>query len=90
MENILDPPAAEPATEAQTEVVLPRTLGIRPLKMGDVTVHGVYGGVAGEIWCATFFDEQEAQAWIIGSNSFGQALKGIISQDVMNAPKIIQ
>lgn len=65
------------APDESTDVVLPRTLGIRPLKMEDgTTVFGVYGGYAGEVWCATFFDEQEAQSWIIASNSFGQAVKG--------------
>lgn len=65
------------APDENTDVVLPRTLGIRPLKMDDATtVYGVYGGFDADVWCATFFDEPEAQAWIIASNQFGQAVKG--------------
>jgi hypothetical protein len=70
--------------ESTTEVVLPRTLGIRQLTIkgvdgaADTIVHGVYGGASGEVWCATFFDEPEAQAWIIASNSFGEAVRGKI------------
>jgi hypothetical protein len=74
--------------------VLPRTLGIRPLKSEDGEAHGVYGsspGNVGNVWVATFFDHQEAQAWIMASNAFGQPIRGTIINkpiEVIDGPGI--
>jgi hypothetical protein len=71
----------KPQLEEDVEEVLPRTLGIRPLTYAagetKITVSGVYGGRDGSVWCATFYDEPEAQAWIIACNQFGQPVRGI-------------
>lgn len=77
-------------TQAPDELVgvLPRTLGIRPLRkrneMGDVIseVSGVYGGNAANVWVASFADEPEAQAFILASNYMGQIVRGIVIQDI--------
>jgi hypothetical protein len=71
------------ATLPQEENVLPRTLVIKPLvykqpaPANDLMFSGVYGGQDGDIWTATFYDNNEAQAFIIGSNHFGRPVKGV-------------
>jgi hypothetical protein len=70
--------AAKPTAE---ENVLPRTLVVKPLTYKtalnvEITFAGVYGGQDGDIWCATFYDNDEAQAWIIASNHFGRPMLG--------------
>lgn len=74
---------------AKSDGVLPRTLGVRPLKytQGETEIEfaGVYGGRNGEVWCATFFDKDEAQSWILACNHFGQAVKGMVT----DVPRIV-
>ena len=63
----------------ETISILPRTLEINreAMKVGDVNAYMfvVYGydPVPRKIWCATFIDEQEAEAWVHGSKTFGRA-----------------
>jgi hypothetical protein len=63
-----------------TENVQPRSLTVKPLKFqqGDVeaTFHGVYGGDKVDVWVATFFDSDEAQAWVQASTVFGRPVLG--------------
>lgn len=76
------------------ENVLPRTLGVRPLVFDrgedgvGTEVTGVYGGRSGTVWVATFADNQEAQAWILASNAFGQPVRGIVHSEVANGPRV--
>lgn len=73
------------ATETKEETtgparasVHPGTLGIRDLVTQGATVAGVYGGAEGTVWCATFADPGEAQAWILASNHFKQPVNGYL------------
>jgi hypothetical protein len=63
-----------------TENVQPRTLTIKPLKFqqgdAEATFHGVYGGDNANVWVATFFDSDEAQAWVQASTVFGRPVLG--------------
>jgi len=77
---------AKAAAEAVS--VHPRTLEIRTLKYwadspaGKIAVNffGVYGRANKDaeldIWTATFFDYQEAQAWVMASKTFGRPILG--------------
>lgn len=62
--------------------VLPRTLVLKAMPIPGGEAIGVYGseviaeGATADVWCASFFDEDEAKAWILGSRQFGQAIKG--------------
>lgn len=70
--------------------VLPRTLVISPEQMklpgADATAFVVYGKDAADrkVWVATFVDEQEAEAWVHGSKTFGRPVTGAVmaGQDV--------
>lgn len=68
--------------------VLPRTLGLRPMEYKHplgVSVYfaGVFGrdqaSPAGDndVWVATFFDTNEAEAFILASKTFGQEVIGV-------------
>ena len=65
-----------------TESVMPRTLVIKKLKYQqgafETEMAAVYGGKEENVWCATFADGDEAQAWIMASNHFGQQVKGFL------------
>jgi hypothetical protein len=66
------------------ENVLPRTLVIKPLKYlrsatsAEITFFGVYGGQDENVWTATFYNEDEAKAWVIANNHFGRPVKGAL------------
>jgi hypothetical protein len=81
------------AENPKIETVLARTLGIRPLIVPTsvdgttVEVSGVYGGVDGKVWVASFFDHQEAQAWIMASNQFGQPVRGLRTE-IIDGPRV--
>jgi hypothetical protein len=68
----------------ETISVLPRTLEIKQeaMKVGDVNAYMfvVYGydPVPRKIWCATFIDQQEAEAWVHGSKVFGRPVLGAV------------
>jgi hypothetical protein len=67
--------------------IMPRTLIIRPMQYKhpagpDVYFSGVFGNdadskAAGDVWIATFFDRDEAEAFIMASKSFGQTVAGV-------------
>lgn len=67
--------------------VMPRTLIIRPMEYkgpnGDpIYFSGVFGNdadskEAGDTWAATFYDRQEAEAYIMASKTFGQPVLGV-------------
>jgi hypothetical protein len=67
--------------------VMPRTLIIRPMEYRHpigipVFFSGVFGNdaespQAGDIWVATFFDRNEAEAFIMASKTFGQTVTGV-------------
>lgn len=65
-----------------TESVMPRTLVIKQLKYQqgafETMMSAVYGGKKENVWCATFADGDEAQAWVTASNHFGQQVKGFL------------
>jgi hypothetical protein len=66
--------------------VLPRTLIIRPMEYKHplgvaIFFSGVFGNdidspAAGDIWVATFFDRNEAEAFLMASKTFGQTVTG--------------
>jgi hypothetical protein len=63
---------------------LPKTLQAETqmMPMGGATVpmYVVYGRdmTDRKIWCATFVDIEEAQAWVQASKVFGRAVKGAV------------
>lgn len=74
----------------ETISVLPRTLEIDIESMRFGTVDSPMYVVRGtdpadrKVWCATFIDEQEAEAWVHGSKTFGRPILGAVlaGQDV--------
>jgi|SRR5580700_6256596 hypothetical protein len=68
----------------ETISILPRTLEIKEeqMKVGDVNsqMYVVYGHdpATRRVWCATFIDEQEAEAWVHGSKTFGRPVLGAV------------
>jgi len=67
--------------------IMPRTLIIRPMEYKHpigllVYFSGVFGNdadskAAGDVWVATFFDRNEAEAFIMASKTFGQTVTGV-------------
>jgi hypothetical protein len=76
-----------PKVEVPKVEVLPRTLIIRPMQYKhpaglDIYFSGVFGNdadskEAGDVWVATFFDRNEAEAFILASKTFGQTVTGV-------------
>jgi hypothetical protein len=70
--------------QVETVAVLPRTLEIVPEQMklpgADATMFVVYGKDPADrkVWCATFIDDEEAQAWVHGSKTFGRPVRGAV------------
>lgn len=72
----------------ETISILPRTLFIEKQEMkqgvGEDAINSemfvVYGTdpATRRIWCATFIDEQEAEAWVHGSKTFGRPVLGAV------------
>jgi hypothetical protein len=68
----------------ETISVLPRTLEIKEEAMKVGTVNAfmfvVYGKDPADrkVWCATFIDTQEAEAWVHGSKTFGRPVLGAV------------
>lgn len=64
--------------------VSPRTLIVTPEQMklpgADATAFVVYGKDPADrkVWVATFVDEQEAEAWVHGSKTFGRPVTGAV------------
>jgi len=74
----------EMVAQVETTTVLPRTLEVKPETMklpgADATMYVVYGydPAKRKIWCATFIDQQEAEAWAHGSKVFGRPVRGAV------------
>lgn len=78
---------SEIAISVPSVEVMPRTLIIRPMEYqhpSGVALYfsGVFGNdadskEAGDIWVATFFDRNEAEAFIMASKTFGQTVTGV-------------
>lgn len=72
----------QPAIMIESANVLPRTLVLKVMPIPGGEAVGVYGseiiaeGATADIWVASFFDQDEAKAWIYGSMKFGQSVKG--------------
>lgn len=87
MSSIIDKNPPFP-TPANMDVILPRTLGLRPLRKAatetaaEQVIYGVYGGRSGNVWCASFADEDEGKAWISASVTFGQPVRGYVITDI--------
>jgi hypothetical protein len=69
----------------ETIAVLPRTLEIkaentRQSEDVEATMAVVYGRDAADrkVWCATFVDTQEAEAWVHSSKMFGRPVLGAV------------
>jgi hypothetical protein len=77
--------AALVASKPDTQTVLPRTLVIKPMEYKQGTQFIYFSGVFGrmpdskddDVWCATFYDRNEAESWLLGCKTFGQAVHGI-------------
>jgi hypothetical protein len=77
----------KPTQEQLTVNVLPRTLIIRPMEYKHpigipMFFSGVFGTdpdskEAGDIWVGTFFDRNEAEAYLLASKTFGQPVAGV-------------
>jgi hypothetical protein len=80
--------------EVETSFALPKTLQaqteLMPLGGATVPMYAVYGRDMTErrVWCATFIDMDEAQAWVQASKVFGRAVKGavIAKQEKQDGP----
>ena len=67
--------------------VMPRTLIIRPMEYKhpvgvSVYFSGIMGNDAdsketGDVWVGTFYDRNEAEAFILASKTFGQPIVGV-------------
>lgn len=70
--------------EVETSFAMPKTLvaqtEMMPFGGATVAMYAIYGCDMTErkVWCATFIDMDEAQAWIQASKVFGRAVKGAI------------
>jgi hypothetical protein len=71
--------------QVETISVLPRTIEIVPEQMKlpegiGATMHVVYGydPAQRKVWLATFIDDEEAQAWVQGSKTFGRPVRGAV------------
>jgi hypothetical protein len=70
--------------EVETSFALPKTLvaqtELMPFGGASIAMYAIYGRDMTErkVWCATFIDMDEAQAWIQASKVFGRAVKGAV------------
>jgi hypothetical protein len=70
--------------EVETSFAMPKTLQaqteLMPFGGATVAMYAIYGRDMTErkVWCATFIDMDEAQAWVQASKVFGRAVKGAV------------
>jgi hypothetical protein len=80
----MDKTKYEMKAEVETSFALPKTLQAQtemmPLNGATVPMYVIYGRDMTErkVWCATFIDMDEAQAWVQASKVFGRAVKGAV------------
>jgi hypothetical protein len=73
--------------EVETSFAMPKTLQaqteLMPFGGASVAMYAIYGRdmTDRKVWCATFIDMEEAQAWIQASKVFGRAVKGAVISD---------
>lgn len=69
-----------------TQSVRPNTLIIRPMEYNQFGVKIMFSGVFGtsadskensDVWCATFYDRDEAEMFVMASKSFGKPVIGV-------------
>lgn len=83
-ESDVDKTKYEMKAEVEISFALPKTLQaetqLMPMNGALVPMYAVYGRDMTErkIWCATFVDSEEAQAWVQASKVFGRAVKGAV------------
>lgn len=80
----------------ETKSVLPRTLEVvgESMKMAnaDATMYVVYGRDEHDrkVWAATFFDSDEAMAWVHASRTFGRSVTGaVLAGQEKATPKLV-
>lgn len=91
-------PRSEIKAEVETSFALPKTLQaetqLMPMNGATIPMYAVYGRDMAErrVWCSTFVDMDEAQAWVQASKVFGRAVKGavIADQKPEEAPAVIE
>lgn len=77
----------EMKAEVETSFALPKTLQVQtemmPFGGATIAMFAVYGRDMTDrrIWCSTFIDMEEAQAWVQASKVFGRAVKGAVIAD---------
>jgi ABC-type Fe3+ transport system permease subunit len=84
--------------EVQTSLALAKTLQAQtemmPMSGAIIPMFVVYGRDTEDrkVWCATFVDKDEAQAWVQASKTFGRAVKGavIAQQETAEKPTEIE
>lgn len=73
--------------EVEKSMALPKTLQaetqMTPMGGAEIAMFPVYGRDMAEkrVWCATFVDRDEAQAWIHACKAFGRAVIGAVIAD---------
>lgn len=80
----MDKTKYELKAEVETSFALTKTLQAQtemmPFAGATVAMYAVYGRDMTErkVWCCTFIDMEEAQAWVQASRVFGRAVKGAV------------
>lgn len=70
--------------EVETSFAMPKTLQpqteMMPINGALIPMYAVYGRDMNDrkVWCATFVDMEESQAWVQASKVFGRAVKGAV------------
>jgi hypothetical protein len=78
--------------EVETSFAMPKTLQaqteLMPFGGATVAMYAIYGRDMTErkVWCATFIDMDEAQAWVQASKVFGRAVKGAVIAEQEKKP----
>lgn len=83
----MDKTKYELKAEVEMSFALPKTLQaetqLMPMGGAMVPMYAVYGRDMTDrrVWCATFVDSDESQAWVQASKVFGRAVKGAVIAD---------
>jgi len=70
--------------EVETSFAMPKTLQpqteMMPMGGAMIPMYAVYGRDMNDrkVWCCTFVDMEESQAWVQASKLFGRAVKGAV------------
>jgi len=80
----MDKTKYEMKAEVETSFALPKTMQpetqMMPMGGAMVPMYAVYGRDMNErrVWCATFVDMEESQAWVQASKVFGRPVRGAV------------